>query len=67
VGHARRQQPDGRHFFSLRELGLKLDALGDVIHDNQAADDAESLGHQRGNGNVGNAGVSGRGVEAEFI
>ena len=38
MGHARGQQPDGRELVRLRELGFKLNALGNVVHDDQPAD-----------------------------
>src|SRR5205807_875267 len=57
VRYAGGQQPDGCHFLRLRELRLELDALGNVIHDQDAADHAEIARQERSNGDVGNARV----------
>ena len=41
VRHAGGQQSDRGELFRLRELRFQFDALGDVVDDHQAADDAE--------------------------
>src|SRR5437868_5257461 len=55
MGNAGSEQADGRHFVSLRQLRLQLDTFGDVINDDQSSDDAELLGNEWRDGNVGDA------------
>src|SRR5208282_990822 len=55
VRHARGQQSDRRKFVGLGELDLKLDSLGDVVHDHQPSHHVELAGHQRRDGNVHHA------------
>src|ERR1035441_1706648 len=43
VRHTRGQQADGGELLGLCELGFEFDALGDVVHDDEAANDAKGL------------------------
>src|SRR5580698_795684 len=52
MGHASRQQTDGRKFIGLRKLGFELDALGDVVHDDQAPDNLELARYERRHGHI---------------
>src|ERR1017187_2802078 len=67
VGHTRRQQSDGGELFRLGELRFQLDAFGDVVHDDQAADHAEVLADQRRDGDVGDAGVARGGTQTKLV
>src|SRR3974390_674047 len=65
--HTRRQQADGGKLLRLRKLRLQLDALGDVVHDDQPADDAEAAAHQRRDGDVGDTGFARGGAQPELV
>ncbi len=67
VSHAGRQQSDGRKFVGLRKLGFKFDALGDVIHDDQPADDLELARHQRRERHIHGADFTRGRLQAEFV
>src|SRR5271157_2875799 len=64
---ARRQQTNGRKLLRLGKLRLQLDPLGDIVHDDQAADDAEVFRDQRRYGDVGYPRVAGGSAQPEFV
>src|SRR5436305_6289200 len=45
VRDARREQSDGREFVGLRKLRFQLNSFGDVVHNDQPADDIELSRH----------------------
>src|SRR5439155_21409207 len=51
----------------LRKLRFQLDAVSDVIHNEDGADDAEIARQQRRDGDVGDAGVARRRSQAELV
>ncbi len=55
VRDTRSQQADRRELLRLSQLGLQLDAVGDVVYQNDAADSDEVTRDQRCNGDVGDA------------
>ena len=61
------EQADGGELFGLRELGFQLDAVGDVVDQDDAADDVEVAREQRRDGDVGDAGLAGGQGEAELV
>ena len=67
VRDARRQQADRRQLLRLRQLRFQLDALGDVVHDDQPPDDAEVFADQRSDGDVGDARVTGCRAQPELV
>ena len=65
--HAGRQQADGAELVGLRELRFQRDALGDVVHQHDAADGDEVARQQRRDGDVGGALFAGAGGERELV
>ncbi len=61
------QQADGRKFVGLGELDFEFDALGDIVHDDEAADDVELARHQRRDGHVDDTGFAGRRCQPELV
>ncbi len=55
MGHAGRQQADGAELVGLGQLGFQRDALGDVVHQNDAAHGDKIARKQRRDGDVGGA------------
>ena len=53
------EQADGRELLGLGELGFELDAVGDVVDQDDAADGDEVAGDQRRDGDVGGADFAG--------
>ena len=50
-----------------RELDFEVDALGDVVHDHEAADDVEFAGDQRRHGDIHDARFAGRSCQPELV
>ena len=67
MGHTGRQQTNGREFVGLRQLCFQLHALGDVIHDNDAADHLEVARNQGRNGHIGAAVLAAAGLQPEAV
>ena len=67
VGDAGGEQADGGELFGLGELAFHLGLVGDVVDEDDAADGAEVAGDERRDGDVGDAGFFGAGLEAEFV
>ena len=61
------EQADGGELFGLGELRFELDAVGDVVDQDDAADGDEVAGDQRRDGDVGGAGLAGGQCEAELV
>ena len=67
VRHAGGEQADGGQLFGLRELRFELDAVGDVVDEDDAAYGDEVARDQRGDGDVGDARVPSGSDEAELV
>ena len=67
MGHAGCEQTDGGELLSLRELRLHVDAIGDVVHDDDAPHRFEISRQQRGDCNVCDALFAVRQRETELI
>ena len=67
VRHAGGKQPDRRELLGLSELSLQLDAVGDVVDQDDASDDIETTRQQRGDRDVGDSGLTGGKSEAKFV
>ena len=67
MGHAGGQQADGAELVGLGELGFQRDALGDVVHQDDAAHGDEIAREQGRDGDVGGALLAGAGGEAELV
>ena len=61
------EQADRRELLRLRELGLELNAIGDVVDEDDAADGDEVSRDQRSNGDVGDADFAGGKRETELV
>src|SRR5208282_3063820 len=58
---------DRRKFVCLGELRLELDALGDIVHDNEPAYHLELARDQRRDGNIDGPHFAGWSLEAELV
>ncbi len=61
------QQSDRRKFVGLRELDLKFDPLGDVVHDHQPPHHVELARDQRRHRNIHDARFAGGSSQPELI
>ncbi len=67
MGYAGRQQANGRELIRLGELCFELHALGNVIHDYDAADDFKVARNQGSDGHIGAAALAAASLQAEAI
>jgi hypothetical protein len=67
MGHAGGQQADGAELVGLRQLGFQRNALGDVVHQDDAAHGDKIPREQRRDGDVGGALLAGAGGQRELV
>src|SRR5664280_205452 len=61
------EQAYGGELLRLRELRFQLDPLGNIVHDDQAANDAEVFRDQRSDSDIGYTGVTGGRAQPELV